>query len=162
MGCKYALKYLKENGLSKIDQINSPYYWSIKVFFLSHYSPPDKYLFNSEFEKPKYMINHEETNGTCVTWYSQKKLYQNLFRSKDSFVLLDLMVPKLTDDLEMLLLTVNEQNVSGIHQNPSLLAFANLMYQLTFSKTVIIRKPYPFPSQCTFKTKQHKFPGLYN
>ena len=36
------------------------------------------------------------------------------------------------------------------------------MYQLTFSKIVIIRKPYPFPSRCTFKTKQHNFPWLYN
>ena len=143
-GRKYALKYLIEKGLSKIDKINSPYYWSNKVFFLSQYSPPKKYLFNSEFEKTKYMISHEETNCASVTWHSQKKLYQNLFRSQDSFVLLDLIVPKLRDDLEILLLTINEQNVSGIYQNPSLFAFANLIHQLTFSKTMIIRKPYPF------------------
>ena len=108
------------------------------------------------------MISHEETNDACITWHSHKKLYQKLSTYKNYFVLLKLMISKLEEVPELILLTINEQNVSGIHQNPQLIVHPNLMYRLSFSKTVFIRKPYPFPSRCTFKTKQHKFAGLYN
>ena len=108
------------------------------------------------------MISHDETNGTCVTWHSQKELYQNLFRSEDVFVSLILWVPKKDYDKNILLATVNEQNVSGIHQNPHLAVLPNLLYHVTLSKTAIICKQYPCPSHCTYKTRERKFPGLYN
>ena len=158
-GREDALEYLKEKTMN-IPNTNS--FWSNNVFILSQYSPFNKSLFSKFVERPKFVISHKETNGTCITWHNYKKLYQNLFSYENSFILLDLHVPKVQRGLSLISLTVNEQNVSGIHQNPHLLVLENRWYQLTFSKTVIIRKPYPFPSRCTFKTKQHKFPGLYN
>ena len=157
MGRKYA-KYLNEKPLGKI---NSSNYWSNKFFIVTDASLSNENL-DLEIEKPKYMISHEETNDACITWHSHKKLYQKLSTYKNYFVLLKLMISKLEEVPELILLTINEQNVSGIHQNPQLIVHLNLMYRLSFSKTVFIRKPYPFPSRCTFKTKQHKLAGLYN
>ena len=154
-----ALAYFKEKTMNLP---NTHYIWSNNVFILRQRSPSNKSLLPQFVERFNYVISHKETNGTCITWHNYKKLYQNLFSSENSFILLDLLVPKVQRGLSLISLTVNEQSVSGIHQNPHLLVFENRWYQLTFSKTVIIRKPYPFPSRCTFKTKQHKFPGLYN
>ena len=159
LGREDALKYVKEKTMNIP---NTHYFWSNNVFIVSQYSPNDKSLFSDFVERPEYVISHKETNDTCITWHNYKKLYQNFFSSENSFILLHLFVPKVYHSINTMVLTINEQNVSGIHQKSHLLVFGNRWYQLTFSKTVISRKPYPFPSRCTFKTKQHKFPGLYN
>ena len=108
------------------------------------------------------IISHEETNGTCITWHFKKTLHETLFTY--SFLMLELYVPKdlLPSNLPDVSVAISEQNTSGIHLRPQFYLKPGDFYHIKLSKTVTIRKPKPYKSQCTFKTKQHYFSGLYN
>ena len=107
-------------------------------------------------------ISHQETNGTCITWHYKKKLHEVLFTY--SFLMLKIYVPKdlLPSNLPDVSVAISEQNTSGIHLRPQFYLTPGDFYHVRLSKTVTIRKPKPYKSQCTFKTKQHYFSGLYN
>ena len=62
----------------------------------------------------------------------------------------------------MVSVTITEQNVVGILQEPQITMKEGKKHIVTLSKTVKIRKTKPFPSNCTYKTKKHKFSGLYS
>lgn len=59
-------------------------------------------------------------------------------------------------------MTIAEQKVSGVFQEPQITMKKGRKHIVTLSKTVTMRKPKPLPSNCTYKTKEHKFPGLYS
>ena len=111
---------------------------------------------------PTDIFSHKETNGTCVTWYFKKTIHEVLFTF--SFLMLKLYVPKelLPSNLPDISVAISEQNTSEIRLKPQFYLKPGDFYHVRLSKTVTIRKPKPHKSQCTFKTKQHYFSGLYN
>lgn len=58
---------------------------------------------------------------------------------------------------EMLSVTESWQNVSAIYQQPQLYIFPGLLYLVGLTNTVAIRKATPSESQCSYKSKDHRF-----
>ena len=108
------------------------------------------------------VISHEETNVTCITWHFRKMLHEVLFTY--SFLMLTLYIPKdlLPSHIPEVSVPISQQNTSGIHLRPQFNLQPGDFYHVRLSKTGTIRKPKPYHLQCTFKTKQHYFSGLYN
>ena len=153
-----------DTGIRKNQSCNKykgPFAWSNRVFIIKQFLGSTA-NFGTIRINPNDIINHEETNGSCITWHAKKTIFQDGL--KRSTVRLTLYVPKNISprSLNVISVTVVEQNVSGIFQEPQITMKEGEKHIVTLSKTVTIRKPKPFPSNCTYKTKEHKFPGLYS
>ena len=111
---------------------------------------------------PNNITSHEKTNSSCVTWHGKKIIFQDEING--STVRLTLYVPKNISphSSNIVSVTIAEQNVSGVLQEPQITMKEGKKHIVTLSKTVTMRKPKPFPSNYTYKTKEHKFPGLYS
>lgn len=140
----------------------SSFIWSNNVFIITSVYIKNIFQFDNLEIKPGDIISHEEVNDSCVTWHGQKRLYHHPFHM--NVVALYLYVPqsivRYVDPF--LTVTIESQNISGLFQNPQVILKPGFSAAADLSKTFIIRKANPFPSNCIDKMKETNFPGLYS
>ena len=141
---------------------NSSFIWSNDVFVIESMYSNKFFGYNNLEIKPGDIISHKEANGSCITWHGQKRLYYHPFNMKS--ITLKIYVPQaISRYVELFLsVTIDAQNISGLLQNHQVLLQPGFLAVARFSKTFIIRKANPFPSNCMDKMKEPDFPGLYN
>ena len=141
---------------------NSSFIWSNDVFVIESTYLKNIFQYDYLEIRPGDIISHEEVNDSCVTWHGQKRLYYHPFNMKD--IKFNIYVPQaIARYIEpYLTVTIDTQNVSGLLQNPQAFLQVGFKAATQLSKTFVIRKPSPFPSNCMDKMEEPNFPGLYN
>ena len=142
------------------NKTNKGSFWSNGIFIIKQ-----TFITNNTINmsiNQSHIVSHEETNDTCVTWHFKKSLREVLFTFSTLHLNLHVREDLLPSNFQDITVAISEQNVSGIHLMPKFSLSPGDDYIMRLSKTVTIRKPKPYQSQCTFKTKQHYFPGIYN
>ena len=137
--------------------------WSNGIFSVPYFENVQLKDLCKERCLDKMLNDHKEIKGVCLTWHFNKTFFQLYSTTAYSVFEIRLLV---SEDLvpfdKDVSVIIADQNVSGIFHRSQLQLFPGLRYKLKLSKTVTIRKQKPFTSKCTFKTKKHLFPGLYN